>query len=375
MNASAAVAPRVSSTPAPNASAAFAPKEAGPWLFGRDVDLAVFGGSALAAFALLGLGAAFGWLDREVSPVVWLLCIVAVDVAHVWSTAFRVYLDGPELRARPLLYLGLPVLCYGVGVVTYAFSAQTFWRALAYVAVYHFVRQQYGWVALYRRRAHERARLDHLLDTTTIYSATLYPILYWHAHLPRRFDWFVEGDFVPLAAKTLSGVLAPIYWGVLAAFLARQGYLLARGRAVNAGKVLVVITTWACWYVGIVALDSDFAFTVTNVLIHGVPYLALTYRWGRARATTETATLGARVLRAGALGFLGLVIALAFTEELLWDRLVWHDHAHIFGQGMTLSDIGLTWLVPLLALPQAVHYTLDGFVWRGKALDQGGLQG
>jgi hypothetical protein len=25
------------------------------------------------------------------------------------------------------------------------------------------------------------------------------------------------------------------------------------------------------------------------------------------------------------------------------------------------------WLVPLLALPQATHYVLDGFIWRRKS--------
>ncbi|MGZ3476685.1 MAG: hypothetical protein ACXWUG_22920, partial [Polyangiales bacterium] len=54
----------------------------------------------------------------------------------------------------------------------------------------------------------------------------------------------------------------------------------------------------------------------------------------------------------------------ALIEEGLWDRFVWHDHEHLFGEGELLSPRALAFLVPLLALPQAVHYALDGVIWR-----------
>jgi hypothetical protein len=342
----------------------FAPKSAGPWLFGRTTDLVVFGGSALLSFALLGFGAASGLLDSSAPSWVWVACILAVDVAHVWSTAFRVYLDPAEVKRRPRLYLGLPMAIYLLGVGVFAVSPAAFWRVLAYVAVYHFVRQQYGWVALYRRRGGESARLDRVLDTTTIYAATLWPLLWWHGHLPRRFVWFVPNDFVAGLAADLATFTEPVYWALLAAFLLRQLQLFRAGHRVNAGKVLVVVTTWTCWWVGIVGLDSDYAFTVTNVLIHGIPYLALTYRYGAARGGGRPGSLLGRLARGGIAVFLILIVGAAFLEEALWDLLVWHDRSWLFGEGLDPSDIALTLLVPLLALPQAVHYALDGFVWK-----------
>jgi len=48
------------------------------------------------------------------------------------------------------------------------------------------------------------------------------------------------------------------------------------------GKHVVVATTAACWYVGIIAINADYAFTVTNAFIHGVPYLTLVYLYARA---------------------------------------------------------------------------------------------
>lgn len=345
-------------------AAIFAPPEEGPWLFGRTTDLLVFGGSALLSLGLLGVGAMLGILDAPTPAWTWIACVLAIDVAHVWSTTFRVYLDGREVRRRPLLYLGMPLLCWALGVMAYAVSALTFWQVLAYVAVFHFVRQQYGWVALYRRRAKETARLDRWLDTVAIYTATVFPLIWWHAHLPRRFTWFLSGDFVGGLATEIAGALEPLYWTILALFVGRQVWLLSRGRAVNQGKVLVVLTTWLCWWLGVLVFDGDFAFTVTNVVIHGVPYLVLTYRYGRARALDRPRSALGRLLRGGAAGFVAFVVLAAFLEEALWDRYVWHDNGWLFGEGSSLEEGVLLFLVPLLAVPQALHYALDGFVWK-----------
>lgn len=71
------------------------------------------------------------------------------------------------------------------------------------------------------------------------------------------------------------------------------------------------------------------------------------------------------VVRLGLPGFLGGLIALAWSEEWLWDRLVWHERPLFFGEGGEgLSAEVLALVVPLLALPQATHYVLDAFIWR-----------
>jgi hypothetical protein len=59
-------------------------------------------------------------------------------------------------------------------------------------------------------------------------------------------------------------------------------------------------------------------------------------------------------------------LVLAFVEEMLWDRLVWHDRAWLFGggDGHALGAVPLALLVPLLAVPQATHYVRDAVLWR-----------
>ncbi|WP_437278211.1 hypothetical protein WME90_44485 [Sorangium sp. So ce375] len=338
----------------------------GAFMWGRGLDLAVFGGSAAVALALAALstgGALPTWG--------FLLFVVGVDVAHVHTTLFRTYLDPEELRRHPALYAGVPLACYAGGVALHLASELTFWRALAYAAVIHFVRQQIGWVAIYRALAGERSRVDRLLDDALVYAATGWPLLYWHANPPRAFQWFVEGDFVsaPWLAAAV-GPLGALYAALAVAYVARAIQRACVDRAPqNLGKHVVVATTAATWYAGIVATDSDFQFTVTNVIVHGVPYMALVFAYARERAREAKRSLIARVLASGLLAFLGVALALAFVEEMLWDRLVWHDRPELFGGAVDEPLLGpraRALLVPLLALPQATHYLLDAVVWRRR---------
>ncbi|MEO6420980.1 MAG: hypothetical protein ABIP39_16330, partial [Polyangiaceae bacterium] len=248
-------------------------------------------------------------------------------------------------------------------------SPLLFWRALAYLAVFHFIRQQRGWVAIYRARARENLLLDCLLDDATIYAAAGVPLLVWHATLPRNFVWFVPGDFVAATALAPAVPWAERAYAVLlATFVLRQVWVAFTQRRVNAGKILVVITTALAWWVGICATNSDLDFTATNVIIHGVPYLVLLWHYARARREEAPGILGSKVIALGVGAFFGAVVALAFVEEMLWDRLVWHERSWLFGGGaaLTLAAWLQAFVVPLLAVPQATHYAIDAFLWRRR---------
>lgn len=332
-----------------------------PWLFSGPVDLAVFLGSALISLGLLGVGGMLGILHQDTPGWAWVSAILLIDVAHVYATGFRVYFDRSELLRRPGLYFGVPVFGFLAGSVLYSFGSQVFWRVLAYMAVFHFVRQQYGWVALYRAKGSEKNLWGRRLDTAAIYLATIYPLIYWHAHLPQtNFEWFLIGDFLPGLPAGLAVGLAPVYWGVLAAYFLKAGWCWRQGQA-NPGKDIVVATTAVCWHVGIITFNSDYAFTVTNVIIHGVPYMALVY-WYWQKQTPHGPTENRSNWRMLVM-FLGTIWLLAYVEELLWDKSVWQERAWLFGSAFS----GVNWnavLVPLLAVPQLTHYVLDGFIWK-----------
>jgi len=363
----------VSATFAPVPALAGGPASAhrSAWLFSAPVDLGVFLGSSLLALGVLFAGKLLGLAGGDTPDWTWVPAVLLVDVAHVYATGFRAYLDRGEFRSRRVFYSAVPVIGFAVGVVLYSQGAIVFWRALAYLAVFHFVRQQYGWVALYRRRAGETSRVGFLVDSAAIYAATLYPLIYWHAHLPRRFWWFVADDFAISLPRFVSSFLAPVYVLILSAYAAFAIYDWTTTRRASPGKHVVVATTALCWYVGIVACNSDFAFTVTNVFIHGIPYLALVFWFARSRATSpEAGGLLRALISRGPVAFLGVLWLCAYAEEVLWDRAVWHDRAWLFGSPWHLDSLQI-WVVPLLAVPQLTHYVLDGFLWRRRDMSGG----
>ncbi|WP_426749211.1 hypothetical protein [Myxococcus sp. Y35] len=333
------------------------------WLFSPGVDLSVFTGSALVSVAFM-LAAPWLGVTGDTPLWAWLLFVVCVDVAHVWSTLFRTYLDPEELRARPGLYLGAPLAAYAAGVLAYQVSPGAFWTLFAYVALSHFVRQQYGWVALYDRKARV-STWERRLDAAAIYAATLGPVVWWHANLPRGFWWFVQGDFISGLPAWVGTVGLGLHAAVLVAWAAFQVARVVRGEGLQAGKVLLVVATWVTWFGGIVVARDDFSFTVMNVVLHGVPYFALLFRYARGRLAEGGYGPAAALLRAGLPGFLLFLVALALAEEFLWDQAVWREHASLFGaSSVTLPPDVLALVVPLLALPQATHYVLDAFVWK-----------
>lgn len=317
------------------------------WLVSARFDLLAFGAPAVVGLALVPLGPVFAPSGDTPWPM-WLLAVLAVDVAHVWATLYRTYLDPRAVARHRTLLIAAPVLCFLGAWGLAAASLLWFWRVLAYVAVFHFVRQQEGWLAIYQRKDDGLHEFERFFERWTIRLSAVYPLVWWHAHLPRDFEWFVPGDFVVGLPGWVEQAMFPLYLVLLGVFVVRQVFLLATGRG-RPGKLLLVVSTAACWGVGIVATNTDWAFTVTNVLIHGVPYMA--YVWVVTRREEPPArTLLAWIMRHGAL-FYAVLLGLASLEELGWR---WSE------------AYGSAALVAVLTVPQATHYVLDGFIWRRR---------
>ncbi|MBL7727865.1 MAG: hypothetical protein JNM68_09270 [Dinghuibacter sp.] len=311
--------------------------------------------------------------NREMPDAAWVALVLLVDVAHVYSTLYRTYFDSNTFKRQRSVLVAVPFIGFVAGVLVYSVSAVLFWRLLAYVAVFHFVRQQYGFMRVYARKENE-PRWLRLTDTITIYYVTLYPLLYWHLNGPRNFNWFTANDFLYLESKWLSQLFLVLYILVCAVFVIKEVVLFIQNKWINCPKLLVVSGTALSWYFGIVYFNGDMAFTLLNVVSHGIPYMALVWIYGRKNYTGKPAAgrfLRLVFSRKGLLVFILLLAVLAFVEEGLWDLLVWQEHRSLFG-GIAPVSISHQWLsiiVPVLALPQVTHYILDGFIWRVRKDD------
>ncbi|WP_316783926.1 hypothetical protein [Pedobacter frigiditerrae] len=307
-------------------------------------------------------------------PIVyWVILVVFIDVAHVYSTLYRTYFNHGNFKRNSTLLLIIPLSCYLFGVIVYQYDALWFWRILAYLAVFHFIRQQYGFMSLYSRQERSSKWIKYI-DILTIYTATIYPLLYWHLSANRNFNWFIAGDFMLFKNNWLMKWSSILYMLILLLYIIKEIYIIIKKKRFNIPKNLLIIGTSLSWYFGIIYFNGDIAFTTLNVISHGIPYMALI--WFFEKKKIDQVKLNQNKLmklsfgKFGILYFLLILIAFAYFEEGLWDGLIWKEHQQIFKLFSFLpqltDQIIISLLIPLLALPQATHYVLDGFIWKKK---------
>lgn len=332
-----------------------------PWLESKRMDLLFILLPSFLPLLLIILFQDYFNQQTEVNTFWWLLLVLNIDVAHVYSTLFRFYWETDTYKKYKTLLVIIPLIAFGVSVILHLIGAMVFWRVIAYVAVFHFVRQQYGFMRLYSRTENYN-RTNRFIDSLAIYTATLYPLLYWHSHLTNELHWFVEGDFFTIPSS-MGTALPYLYWAVLLSYAVKELIVYIRTQYINLPKNLLVVGTCVSWYLGIITFKGDLIFTLFNVVAHGIPYMALVYFFSRKKSPGRFA-----IPWKGLAIFALTVIVLAYLEEGLWDGFVWRDHEHVFPFFSSLphieSHLILSFLVPLLALPQLTHYIVDGFIWK-----------
>lgn len=346
------------------------------WLFSRNIDLAaLYLPIWLCWLVLFNLPAKY--LQADIPLWVWVVFVLCIDVGHVWSTIFRTYLDKEEFEQHRSLLLFAPLISFGLVAGIAWISTFWFWRLLAYLALFHFVKQQYGFLALYKMKAKDFGVQKIFQDKWVLYLATLYPVFYWHFGAALNFSWFVMDDFINLrslfsiSSRFWALFFSPlniIYWLVIIAWTVEEVF---RSDKINTGKILWMLTTAVNWYTGIVYFNSDLVFTVTNVVAHGIPYLTLIIYYQHQKKTLKQNQLTSVIQIAGVI--LPVVFFLGWLEEYCWDMLVYGDRSNFFGAIIAypfeLLETPLTQAIAIafLTLPQLTHYIIDGFIWKSNA--------
>lgn len=334
-----------------------------PWIYKPKIDslFIIFP----TFFALLMVVIFNDWLlkiQEEYSFYTWLFLIVFIDVAHVYATLFKTYFVPLEFQKRKKLLIILPIICFLIGLVLYSFGSAVFWSVLAYVAVFHFVRQQYGFVRLYARKE-EKTFWNRTTDALIIYTATVYPMIFWFLSPKRNFNWFTENDFLTYQNPKLLQIVTFLYFLSIGFYITRTLYFFLKTNYFNIPKNLIIIGTLLSWYFGIVFYNNDLIFTILNVVSHGIPYIALIYL-NEIKLKTKEVIGKIKVLHSGKgiIVFITILLLIAFTEEYLWEILVWNEN---FSFNFNTVDWHFL-LVPLLTVPQFTHYLLDGFIWKSR---------
>lgn len=247
-----------------------------------------------------------------------------------------------------------------------------FWRALAYLAVYHFIRQQYGFLRIYSRK-NSYSKIKKILDSITIYAATILPVVYWHFSADRNFQWFLKGDFILGNQPHILFITLGFFWLILFIYTFSEIKILFNSKKINLQKNAIVFGTALSWYAGIVFFNSDIVFSLLNIICHGIPYMTLVWIHGKKNHSTIKEPGTFLKILYGQFSLLFFIIPLlifAWIEEAFWDSFVWKEHAGMFPLfnlfHLEVSRILLNIIIPILALPQLFHYVIDGYIWKIK---------
>lgn len=338
-----------------------------PWIYSPKFDLsAIIGPPVLITTVVLIWGNKLAAI-QDTPPWLWILLVLGIDVAHVYSSLFRTYFDRDEFQKRRTLYLVVPVATWLIGIAIYLIKGPAFfWACIAYFAIYHFVRQQYGFLMLYRR-GEPVGGWEYRLDQFAIYIATIYPLIYWHT-FGREFQWFSEFDVVQIKAAWPELLCRVLYVLGIGGFLVKEAWRWKTMGSLNGGKVLLLVATAAAWGTGIILFNGDLTFTLVNIISHGIPYMALIWIYQYRKRGSQTHSHNG-FLRFFQWKYIPIYIislmALAYFEEGIWDWFVWREHQGIFGNfHLQATATVLAVLVPLLTMPQVTHYVLDAYIWR-----------
>lgn len=307
---------------------------------------------------------------QEVSTTWWIALVLVIDVGHVYSTLYRTYFDKQQWLLHKPWLIGIPLLSFSIALLFYLLGDGLFWRMMAYTAVFHFIRQQYGFVKVYQRDESEGIRSKSAV--IAVYAATLYPLLYWHCYGPFEFSWFTKNDFLFGGSPQIERWGRGIFILILLCYGLEVLYIRWKHKHFNLPAFLIVSGTALNWFMGIVWFKSDLTFTLLNVVGHGIPYMALVWLFNdknkmdvrRARFSFQRFFTKPY----GTLLFFAIPILFGFFEEGFWDALVWKDHPAVFSMfysmGHYIQANAQYVMVPLLITPQLTHYILDGFIWK-----------
>jgi hypothetical protein len=306
----------------------------------------------------------------DIFPWVWLWIVLAVDVTHVYATIYKTYLKPEAWKQHELKMKLAPLAVWMVGMLVYSLSSTFFWTCVTYFAVWHFIRQQYGFFRLYSRKCQAKSWEKWFLNFS-IYAMTVLPILIWHARGELNFNWMTKNDFFYFESKTLSIVFHVLFFVTVGLYLFVE-FRLKRMQKINFPRILLTLSTGFSYYISIVYFNNDFVFSVVNVLGHGIPYFALVWISERKLVNQKsTSILKAVTKRWGIILYYLILFSLAYFEESLWDLFVNREKGEIFGWAYSgtrafENEMVLAIIVPLLIMPQIVHYILDAYIWRRK---------
>lgn len=350
---------------APTVASAAPAAAAQPWIISRKDDLLWFQGSVLAGLALLALfwlapsPDGPGYAPGSLAVMALLLWGVFFDGTHVWGTYARSYLAPDDasraalpgawswglLVAGPVVAVADHFLCApGPSLMGSAGWLFRGFLAFAYLwAFWHLVRQHYGFLVLYRRRAGGGSVWGGRLDAALLWAGSLYPYLRFtlsDSYLESGLPGLVPAGWLPLARTALDILFAAAALALVAVVVSGSVEPFRPGPR---HLFLAVVTAFHFLVFGL--LHNLLTIAATLTIFHNLQYHRIVWQYERGHGRTPSG---------GLIRYLILGVLLG---------LVWYG-PRIMGVAVVRSDLARNVLLGLGWGIAFHHYLVDGRIWR-----------
>lgn len=280
---------------------------------------------------------------------------------HVVSTYTRLCFDADSFRRRRWMIFGLlPAVFAAVAVIGATAGIWLLATIYLYWQWFHYTRQSYGIARAYQRAGPaagggiaDNARIDYAV----FYLVPLWGILHRAHQGPDTF--LGQPVWHPPVPGIAMDIVAALAIAGLAWWIFSRIALWRRG-ALAAGHTLYVISHFAVFYVGYIAIDSIDAGWIALNIWHNAQYIAFVWLQHNRRfenAPMNTPVPGARLLswlsqRRNLWAYLGVCLGIS---TVFYAGLQWSAAAAGFGMAI------------LMVVYQTInfhHYIVDAVIWR-----------
>lgn len=203
------------------------PKLASNWIISKSVDLRFLIGSVLLSFAMFFLA----YLEFLGAVAIWFWWNIVFDSPHFYATYVRTFFDSKQFKQKKLLF-GSSFIFFliGPGVIAislYFKSLSSFNERLPFVifvslfnlwAYWHLVRQHFGLIVLYRKKAEEKT--GFLVDKWTFHLLMASSLVFYavsHSETAMQFQ-FLEKIITLDHVKDLSVITAGVSFLIFASW-------------------------------------------------------------------------------------------------------------------------------------------------------------
>lgn len=297
------------------------------------------------------------------------LAVNLFDITHL-LTSYSYILSNPKIRKEKLRLLLIFFFAYMAIIypLSHYLSSHIYLYFFGNLVMIHCMRQQYGWIRIVESKSNVPVK-KFSMDQNLIYFYTIIPLIIGHMQ-PGRLGqgWTFKEDLFLGFLPDFSLPLSILYIVIAVIHFCWEGIELIKRKFSRLPFVLIHLTTFFAWGMGIIFSEQFWISNPMIILNHTIAYLYLT-----SVLTYKNISLSSKktFIKENAkkitIAILLLLLSFALIRQTLEENIFPGEYFSILPElDISTSVYDNTFVWVLLGAPSILHFLIDGFLWRRK---------